>query len=78
MVIETNQQVRAGTKTSKSTAEMIGEGMRALGVLSFVVIPLIRVIADKSAFTLSLTMVAAAGYGLAFFIMGVVIEGTRQ
>ena len=78
MVIETSQQVRAGTKTSKSTAEMIGEGMRALGVLSFVIIPLIRVLTDRSAIPLWLAMVAATGYGLAFFIMGVVIEETRQ
>ena len=74
MVIETSQQVRAGTRTSKSSAEMVGEAMRALGVLSFFFIPLDRLIADRSAMPLWGAMVAAVGYGFAFFIVGVVIE----
>ncbi len=78
MVIETSQQVRAGTGTSKSAAEMVGEAMRALGVLSFVAIPLDRLIADKSAVPLWGAMVAAVGFGLAFFIVGVMIEGARK
>jgi hypothetical protein len=57
---------------------MVGEGMRALGVLSFIIIPLTRVLVEKSAIPLWLAMVAAAGYGLAFFAVGVVIEETRK
>ena len=78
MVIETSQQVRAGTGTSKSSAEMVGEAMRALGVLSLFFIPLDRLIAEKSAVPLWGAMVAAVGYGFAFFIVGVVIERTRK
>ena len=78
MVIETSQQVRTGTGTSKSSAEMVGEAMRALGVLSLFFIPLDRLIAERSSVPLWGAMVAAVGYGFAFFIVGVVIERTRK
>lgn len=57
---------------------MIGEALREMGVLMLVFIPLDHVFSEHPVLPAWGVIVAAAGYGVGLFGLGLVIEETRE